>query len=229
MAAEVYGQMKKILLKLSLWIAGLIVIIVILNTGVSTKQGVNYKVHTLRMPLYLKILDFFGRHYNYKLIVERITGDSSGEKDKVLKIFEWTHKNIRKTPEGYPVIDDHVWNIIVRGYGEDDQSSDVFTTLCNYAGLDAFLSWIDTKSHDYYIVLSFVRINGALRVFDPYNGVYFKNNKGKLADIEEIGKGNWLIEKINTSNSHDVEYANYFKNLTLIKDSRFKRQASNLL
>ena len=55
-----------------------------------------------------------------------------------MEIFIWTCENIRKQPDGLPVIDDHVWHIIIRGYGEPDQSSDVFTTLCNYAGIRAF-------------------------------------------------------------------------------------------
>lgn len=215
--------MKKKLLKLLSWIAAFIVIAVVLNIQVSTRQGINYSVSTLEMPLYLKVLDFFDRHYNYKLVVERIIGEERGEKEKVLKIFEWTHNNIKRIPLGYPVIDDHVWHIIVRGYGVDDQSSDVFTTLCNYAGVDAFYNWVDTENHDRRIALSFVRFNGIWNVFDPYNGVYFKNNKGELAGIEEIVRGNWLIEKINASDSHDVEYTNYFKNLTSIKDYGLKR------
>lgn len=215
--------MKRKLLKLLSWIIVLIVIIVVLNIKVSTKQGINYGVSTLKIPLYLKILDFFDRHYNYKLIVERIIGDSSGEKERVLKIFEWTYKNIRKTPEGYPMIDDHVWNIIVRGYGEDDQSSDVFTALCNYAGADAFYSWVDSGKNDRYLVLSFVRIKGRWNVFDPYNGVYFKNKAGDLANTDEIKIGNFIIVNICCIEKKQLDYKDFIANFPDIKEARLQR------
>ena len=48
-------------------------------------------------------------------------------------------------------------------------------------------------------------------MFDPYNGNYFKNTKGDLAAIEDIIKGDWLIESIDSLNAPDVKYAQYFK------------------
>ncbi|MBI3599424.1 MAG: transglutaminase domain-containing protein [Nitrospinae bacterium] len=223
------------------WIKWIIIIIFIsvgifyaLNIKVSTRQGINYQWQTIEIPLYLKILDFFDRHYNYKWTVERIIGDSNpptppfvkgGDEgvEKVLKIFEWTHENIKKTPESYPVIDDHVWHIIVRGYGVGDQLSDVFTTLCNYAGIDAFFDSPYAEDRNSRITLSFVKIDGKWNVFDPYNGVYFKNREGSLASIEEIIKGNWLTEGINKDKGLDINYAIYFKNLSPIKEMELQR------
>jgi len=76
------------------WLLWIIVIIFtlggttyILNINVTTQQGINYQWQTIEIPLYLKILDFFDRHYNYKWTVKRITGDSKTEKEKVFKIF----------------------------------------------------------------------------------------------------------------------------------------------
>ncbi len=205
--------MKKKLIKLLSWIVVLSVIIVTLNIQVSTKQGVNYKVSTLKIPLYLKILDFFDRHYNYKILVKEITIGANTEEQRVFSIFEWTYNHIKPQPERLPVVDDHVWHIIVRGYGVDDQSSDVFTTLCNYAGIDAFFSWIKGENAVSSIPLSLVKIDGRWRVFDPYNGVYFKNNKKGLADIAEIAKGDWLTESIDNSGKPNIDYAQYLKNI----------------
>jgi hypothetical protein len=209
--------MRKKILKLLFWFAGFIVIIVILNVKVTTKQGIDFKVHTLKIPLYLKTMDFFDRHYNYKWLVQRIIGDSKTDKEKVFKIFQWTHENIKKMPKGYPVIDDHAWHIIVRGYGLDDQSADVFTTLCNYAGADAFFNWVEGEGNDVAIALSFVKIKGRWIVFDSYNGVYFKNKENNLADIAEIAKGDWLIESIDNSGKPNIDYAHYLKNIQPIK------------
>lgn len=217
--------MKKFLCVLLYSILLISAVIISLNTKVTTRQGIDYQLSTVRIPLYLKLIDFFDRHYNYKELVRRIYNgnDAKVDEEQIKKIFEWTYKNIRKVPEGFPVVDDHVWHIIIRGYGVNDQASDVFTTLCNYAGTDAFFCWIKATNQAHRIPLSFVKIKGRWNVFDPYNGNYFKNTKGDLAAIEEIIKGDWLIESIDSSNAPDVNYAQYLKNLIVIKDVNLTR------
>lgn len=223
--------MKKRLLKLFLWVAGLIAIIVVLNTNVTTKQGINYEVRTLRIPLYLKILDFLDRHYNYVRLVELIADGAKADEERVMKIFEWTHKNIRRVPQGMPIMDDHVWYTIVRGYGVRDQSSDVFTTLCNYAGIDAIYNKIFTKDHSSWVILSFAKVDKRWSVFDPYSGAYFKNKQGELASIEEIIRGDWVKESIDAatqnpsfiSGQSDIDYAVYLENLSSITGMVLRR------
>ncbi len=213
--------LKRIILIISISIG----IFYILNINVTTQQGINYEVQTIEIPLYLKVLDFFDRHYNYKWMAERIIGDSRTEREKVFKIFEWTYKTIKKNPEGYPIIDDHVWHIIVRGYGVGDQFSDVFTALCNYAGIDAFFDSPYSADRSSRIPLSFVKISEVWTIFDPYRGVYFKSKEGSLASIEEIIKGNWLAESIDKDKNKeiDINYAIYFKNLSPIKEIELQR------
>jgi len=215
--------MKRRLLKLLSCIAIVIVITAILNVEVNTKQGIDYKVSVIKIPLYLKLLDFFDRHYNYKNLVERITSGATTDEQKVFSLFEWTYNHIKPQPKGLAVVDDHAWHIIVRGYGVDDQSSDVFTTLCNYAGIDAFFGWVEGENALPRISLSFVKIDGGWRVFDPYNGVYFKNNEKGLADIVEIDKGDWLTEGIDSSAKPGIDYALYLKNIKPIKIVGFTR------
>ena len=69
------------------------------------------------------------------------------QKKKTLKIFIWTHKNIRKAPEGLPVIDDHVWHTIIRGYGINDQSSDVLPLYVIMRAQRHFC-WIEGENPD---------------------------------------------------------------------------------
>ena len=190
----------------------LLTAVYILNIKVRTKQGINYKVQSIELPLYLKMLDFFDRHYNYKWIVGRITGDSKTEGERVLKILEWTYKNIRNIPDNFPVIDDHVWYIIVRSYGTNDQLSDVFTTLCNYAGMDAFYEWVYTQDRSARIPLSFVRVNGQWNIFDPYNGAYFNKHEDNMG-VKEIPERKWQIECIDKPRKIDIDYTSYLKNL----------------
>lgn len=174
-------------------IVTIVAIIALLNIEVTTLQGVDYKINVIRLPLYLKILDFFDRHYNYTLLTKRITYGAKTDEEKVSKLLEWTYANVRKVPDGFPVIDDHVWSIIIRGYGAHGQSADVFTTLCNYAGLEAFFAECQPKDRSSKALLSFVKVRGKWRAFDPYYGVYFKNHAGGFADLEEIRAGNWTV------------------------------------
>jgi len=213
--------MKKFLLRLLSIIIVITGILVILNMNVSTRQGINYQWRTIRIPLYLKIQDFFDRHYNYKELTKRIIRDTKTDKERVMKIFEWTYQNIKRVPDGFPVIDDHVWHIIIRGYGVFDQSADVFTTLCNYAGVDAFFSIIYTKDKTSQIPLSFIRLDKRWRIFDSYNGIYFKNKNGDIASIDDIKNSNYKIVSIGEIKHFD--YNVFFENLPVIKEIGLKR------
>ena len=208
--------MKKFLLILLSAIVIITGIFILLNMNTTTRQGINYQWHTIRIPVYLKILDFYDRHYNYKELVKRITNNRESKKDKVMKLFKWTCYNIKKIPEGMPVIDDHVWHIIIRGYGAPDQSSDVFTTLCNYAGAEAFYSYIYTKDKASRIPVSFVKIKGIWSVFDPATGIYFKDKSGNLASVEVLKSGKeYFQEFLVNEDKKEVDYKNYFAGLQL--------------
>ena len=58
MAQKVHRLNEKKILKLILGITVIFGIIVLLNIDVITHQGINYRIHTIRLPLYLKVLDF---------------------------------------------------------------------------------------------------------------------------------------------------------------------------
>ncbi len=168
-----------------------IILFMILDIRVSTKKGVDYKIYTIKIPLYLKVLDFYDRNFNYKWLVSQIVSKHDSSQAKSLKIMDWTYKNISRQPAGLKAIDDHVWYIIVRGYGTRDQFSDVFATLCNYAGLRAFFDRIADKKNTSCTQLAFVEINDKWSVFDPYTATYFLNNRGQMASVEDIAQKNW--------------------------------------
>jgi len=195
-----------------------------LNIDVTTKRGVNYELRTIKLPLYLKLLDFFDRHYNYAYLVKNILKNSKSDEDRVVALLEWTHENINGNPQGLAVIDDHVWYTIVRGYGVEDQFSDVFSTLCNYAGMKAFYSWINSSERSNRMIFSFVRIKNKWFVFDPYRGVYFVDKEGGLADIDTL-KGSDATWKISgaTPFPESFDYAGYFRNLSMPDDGGLNR------
>ncbi len=194
------------------------VVAIFLNFKVITRQGINYQLSVVRIPLYLKLIDFFDRHYNYKELVRRILKDVGSERERIFRIFEWTHRNIRRVPKDFPIIDDHVWNIIIRGYGASDQSSHVFTTLCNYAALEAFYTWVYSTDRTKRIPISFVRLNARWLVFDPYNGIFFKNKSGDIADIDNLKNGDWAIECLTVTEKTKYDFKEYFVNLPEAKN-----------
>ena len=198
--------------------------IALLNKKVTSLRGVDYKVSRITLPLYLKVLNFYDRHYNYKWLAKRITGHLDTREDKILRLFHWTHETIKPQPESLPIMDSHVWDVYVRGYGVSDNFHDLFSTLCNYIGADAFFTALyvgDTRS----INMSFVRIKRGWVVFDPYNGIYFKNNTGDLSTIEDISEQDWHIVKLSQTDISKANYEQYIvENLP-----RIKRLGSSLI
>ena len=111
---------------------------------VTTKQGVNFEVSAHRLPLYLKAFEFLDRNAQYRQLANEITLGAAKDQARVLAVFNWTARRIQPAPEGWPVVDDHILNIIIRGYGTSDQRADVFATLATYAGVPAF--WQKVKA-----------------------------------------------------------------------------------
>lgn len=198
-------------------------IVSILNVNVTSQQCIDFQCHTITLPLYLKLLDFFNRHYNYKLLVKGIIKDIDTDEEKVIKIFKWTYKNIRRLPDGFSVIDDHIWYTIVRGYAVNDQFSDIFSTLCNYAGIKAFFKEVSSKDKQRKISLSYVKIRDNWYVYDPYNGIYFKDKDGRLCEKEALGLNNCRPVDIEEKPRFDIDYTIYFDDILSVGNTALSR------
>jgi len=146
-----------------LTVAVLLVAVAVANIPTTTRQGVNFVVSSHSLPLYAKALDFLDRDSNYRRLTAEVMSGATTDDAKMLAAFAWTTGNIRQTPSGFPIIDDHTWHIIVRGYGQDDQQASVFVTLLAYAGVRAYWIFIGTRPE---LVLSLVRVDGAWRAVD---------------------------------------------------------------
>lgn len=199
-------------------------IVYVLNLKVYYYQGINYRVIQKRIPLYLKIVDFFSRHCHYRELVKELIKDCKTEEEKIFAIFEWTHKSIKEAPEGFPILDDHVWNVIIRGYGTDDQSADVFATLCTYVGFPARWVKIYPRDSNVWIAVTFVKVNRNCFIFDPMRGNYFMNALGEIADVDDIMHDISIVLKAdNKPVIHGIEYVKYFDNLALVQDLKFPK------
>jgi len=155
-----------------------------LNLDVSIRQGIEDRCQQVHMPLYVKWTQFLARHYEYARLARAITVHCKTDEEKAIAILDWTRQNIKDLPAGMPVHDDHILNIIIRGYGVPEQFQDVFTTLCVYSHIPAFWESIRVRGAKY--ALSFVKIDGRWRVFDAYYGKYFRTKAGAIASAEDI-------------------------------------------
>ena len=154
---------------------------------VTTRQGINGVVSAQRIPLWVKASEFLARDYHYRQLVRRLLQgqERASDQRKVMVLFRWTASQLRHQPKGWLVVDDHVYSIIVRGYGTADQFADVFTTLCTYAGVPATL--VKLMSADRAIrYMGSVRLAGEWCLFDPYWGVYFEHPDGRPVSWREL-------------------------------------------
>ncbi len=216
--------MNRKLIIIFISVAAMLGVFFLFNIDVTYEKGVNYKWASVKIPLYLKILDFFDRHYHYKHLSGQIVSGGMSDEEKALALLRWTHENIKKVPQGMPVIDDHTWYIIVRGYGARDQVSDVFSTLSNYAGLSSVYLKVYSADKSSAIPLSFVRINGYWTFLDPYEGVYFAGFDGKIAPIEKI-KDKDRVKEISIGGISKTDYGQYLDNIPVTINPGFKKSA----
>lgn len=182
-------------------------LVAIANMPTTTYQGVDYIVKAHSLPLYLKALDFVDRDLHYRKQAAEITAGAMTDESKARAAFDWTRANIRDTPPGFPVLDDHIWHIILRGYGQSDQKADVFTTLLSYAGVPAYFIFIGPRPE---LTLSLVKIDGRWRAADVANEVLFRSRTGQWATAEELAADTTLASAQGPKTYGGLPYARFF-------------------
>lgn len=153
--------------------------------------GINFVVTRETLPLWAKAVNFIDRDVNLARTARIVVRDAADDDTKAAAAFAWTRANIRPQPANLPVVDDHIWHIIVRGYGKSDQQADVFTTLLAYTGVRAY--WMLAGDPPDEIPISYVRIRGRWRVYDVANGIIFRDHQGGLATPEDLAGDRRLI------------------------------------
>jgi hypothetical protein len=190
-------------------------VLCLFNIKTSTRQGINHKVRVYNIPLYIKAIEFIDRDYRYRALAREITQEKPDDEEKVLAIFQWVRANIKTDiPDGWPIYDDHILNIIIRGYAASDQINDVFTTLCAYSGLPAGWTRVFVPGNRQGLVLSLVNVRGRWLVFDLFRGVYFINREGKIASTDDILSGRYKKDGSSSrTGSSSLTYEDYFKHM----------------
>ncbi len=188
------------------------IVAVILNYPMTYRIGIDGALFEKKIPFYAKACGFLYRDWSYKDLVREIAGGEHDETKVALAILNWTHNNIMSgVPQGLKAMDDHPLNIIIRQYGAEDQSEDVFTMLCSYAGMQADWGKCYNADKSSSITLSFVKVNGRWLVFDASKDKYFMNKQGNISSIEDCADGNIVLP--------DKDAAAYKRYLDNIKEA----------
>jgi hypothetical protein len=180
-----------------------------MGTPSTTRQGLNFAVSTHHIPRYVKVLDFLHRDAHYRLLAKEITAGAQSDRERVLVVFEWTRHNIRPTPRGWPVIDDHIWHIIIRGHGLADQMADVFTTLSTYAGVPAHWKVLTAPGRNEKLILSFARVEEQWAVLDVWHGLAFADAGGRFMSAEAFAADPAAAETVAARAGIQASYAPY--------------------
>jgi len=194
-------------------------IIAILNIEVIYNEGIDYKVYERKIPLWVKMIAFIERDYQYKKLTLNIIKDSNDDIEKLKSIFDWTCENIYSgIPPSFHIKDNHILNIIIRGYGTQDQSADVFSTLSTYAGFPAAMYAVSPQGRKESMMVSVVNFNGRFLIFDTYNKNYFINRNDEIASIKDIIKNPSILKTAkNKPIIRGIPYEEYFNTLKPIE------------
>ena len=192
-------------------IAGVLLALVVTVASWPTSRlvGINFVVTTETLPLWIKAVDFIDRDLNVARTAQAVMNQESDDAAKAAAALAWTRANIRPQPPSLPVVDDHIWHVIIRGYGLDDQRADVFTTLLVYAGVPAY--WMLIGGSGQELALSYVRIRDAWRVYEVTNGVVFRHGNGELATPDDLAGDRELIRAAaHAAGLHAESYLEHF-------------------
>lgn len=191
-----------------------VLVVGLMMAPATTRQGVNFTVTTHQLPLYLKLLSFMDRHYQYRYIAQQVTAGLSSDRERAARLLDWTRRQIHPTPPGLPVVDDHILHIIIRGYGEPDQMADVFTTLATYAGVPAFWEVVKIEEKG-RLILSFAKIDGRWAVFDVARELMFTDAHGQPVDVRELALHPELTDAVVGNEApYGIPYRRYVERLS---------------
>jgi hypothetical protein len=181
--ARLRGRCRRFIIVQVLLVLGLVAVA---HLPVTTKQGVNFEVSTYRIPLYHKVFEFLDRDAQYRVLASTITRGALSDADRVRAVFNWTARRIQPTPDDWAIVDDHILNIIIRGYGTHDQRADVVATLTTYAGVPSFWREVRPTGGDPALILTFALVQGRWVVMDVGNRFLFQTRQGELATLDDF-------------------------------------------
>ena len=209
--------------RLFISILGILLLGIIAYWPVQTRVGVDYEWSESSIHFYEKATNFFSRHFQAKHLVSNLLKKIDYPEDQLQLLFAWSRDHVRSTPPGFPVIDDHVWHIIVRGYGATDQRTEAFALLASYAGFPATVTAMEIPGTDGGVIVALVKIGQLLHVFDVEHGFVFLDEHGQLIDAARLATAPEVVSSI--TNGIEIAgrpYEHYVPSL-LNRDLTFNR------
>jgi hypothetical protein len=164
----------------------IIAIVVAARWPVTTAVGSNFHVTVKRTTLFEKSVAFVDRDLQMRRLTREIAGTGGTPQERLIRMYEWVAGNIHPTPPGFPVIDDHVWHIFVRRYGEVDQRAEALAMLASDDGMPASTIPLGRVPARRPVQLTVVNLDGRLVVFDVNNRIVFRQPSGELATLNDL-------------------------------------------
>ncbi len=174
----------------------------------TTRILVDYQPQSYTLPLYAKAMEFVSRDVEMRGVAERVAGAIPDSEGRASALLDWTHEHVRPVPAGFPVVDDHPYNIVVRGYGTYDQAADVFANLCAYVGIPGGLVFSRDERGGALYAFAVEQIGGAPRVFDVREGRALRDRDGRLASLDGLRSDPALLPDLPPpAEAHGVSYS----------------------
>ncbi|HLG71787.1 MAG TPA: transglutaminase domain-containing protein [Chloroflexota bacterium] len=194
-------------------------LVAVANFPATTRIGINYQVSTRHIPLYQKAIAFVDRDIQMRAVAREATGNASAPEDELMALLRWTHDHVQPTPAGFPVVDDHPYYIVVRGYGEPDQAADVFSTLAAYDGIPAALLFSYDAGHRAVYAFAAAEVNGAWSLFDVREERAFRDGDGRLLNLAALRQDPELLAHLsNPPNGDGLSYPTLIRDLQPLPD-----------
>lgn len=196
-----------------MWTTAVILILAAAVWPVETRFGVNYQWSGRTITRFEKAVHFLSRDLQTRrLVAELLRGAGASRDERLTLLFDWTVRNVRPVPAGFPVVDDHVLHIILRGYGAPDQRTEAFALLASYAGYPATAATLTADRGR--LIVALVRDRDQTFLFDVNNTLAFATPQGTLADVGQLVRSPQLVAEAAGSLTIDgLPYLRYVEGL----------------
>jgi hypothetical protein len=195
----------------------------------TTRFGIDYQVSSKTIPLYEKAVNFVSRDLQTRRLAREVTAGVVDARSKALTVFRWVGSNVRRTPPGFPIVDDHLWHVIVRGYGAPDQRTEVYALLATYSGVPAastaLVKLVDGRTRG--LMVAITEFEGRRWLFDVDNQLLFVRPDGALASLDDLVAQSAIVARVaGDLKVNGIPYLQYFEHLDRVSYSfqRIERQ-----
>ena len=170
--------------------------------------GVNFVVTEQQLPVWVKAMEFIDRDINLARTADAVLAGVAGEEEKVRAALAWTNANVKPQPADFTVVDDHIWNILVRGYGTSDQQADVFTTLLAYSGVPAFWTMVGREPDE--MPISYAKVGERWCVVDVRRAIIFRTASGALVSTSDVERSPAILRESAAALPDAQKYLEHF-------------------